>query len=103
MQRLIKIVQTSPDDKGPMDDLLHLSVFTGRTLYEVRDVKKTSLEKKDHFPAIEPQWPVIASLTLDNKDLFDFALATSEILPLPLFTHVGAAMFIFNLPITHGR
>lgn len=102
MQRLIKVVQTSPHDKGAKDDLLHLTIFTGRTLHEVRDVKKNAWEKKDHFPAPEPQWPVLASLALENKKLFDLTLTTSENLPLPLFTHVGGAMFIFELPVTHG-
>ena len=101
MQRLIKVVKKSPHDKGAKDDLLHLSCFTSRTLHEVCDVKKNTWEKKDHFPAPDPQWPILASLTLKNKKLFDLALATSEVFSLSVFTLVGCAMFNFDLPITH--
>lgn len=40
MQRLIKVVQTSSDDKGAKYDLLHLSLLVGRTLQEAHNGKK---------------------------------------------------------------
>ena len=97
MQRLITVVQANPGDKGAKDDLLHLLVFIGRTLHEVQDVRR----KKTHFPAPEHQWPIMASLTLENKKLFDYALPTSINLPLSVFTHIGAAMMSFDLPVDH--
>lgn len=96
MQRLITVVQTT-NDQGAKDDLLHLSVFIGRTLHEAQDLQR----KKTHFPAPEHQWPIIASLALENKQLFDYVLPTSVKLPPSLFTHIGAAMMIFDLSVDH--
>ncbi len=104
MERLIVVVQTSPDDKGARNNLLHLSHSLGETLREVSGDKKISWEKKNKFPAPEPPWPVIASLALRDKKLFNFALLeTSEGLPLSVFTHLGVAMFIFDLPTSHEQ
>ena len=104
MERLIVAVQTSPDDKGARNDLFHLSHSRGGTLREVHGDKKSFWEKKNNFPAPEPQWPVIASVALRDKKLFNFALLeTSEGLPLSVFTHLGVAMFIFDLPTSHEQ
>ena len=98
MIRLIKVVQTDPGDEGARDDLPQLSQSTR----EFPSVKKHTW-KKNSFQLPDAQWPVIASLALTNKQLFDRALETSQVLPLQLFTHIGTAMVIFNLPITHEQ
>lgn len=93
MQRLIKVVQTSPDDKAAKKNLLPLSFFISCALHEVQGIRKGCREKEEDFPAPEPQWSIISGLTFENKALIDISLDTSQLLPLLVFTRAGAATF----------
>ena len=102
MQRLIKVVLSTPDDKDTKDDLLHLSRSMSRTLHEIDVGKRSSWEVKGHFPAPDARWLLIAGFALGNKKMFERALlepSTSR--TYTDFTCIGGAMFRFDLPVTH--
>lgn len=59
--------------------------------------------RKDLFPAPEAQWPVEASIVLEDQVLFERAIESINTVSASIFRRIGKAMFLFELPTTHAQ
>ena len=106
-KRLLEKVQENPRDKSSRQDLYYLAVLINqtpprpqnpRTHWSIRDPHWL---RKDYFPAPQAQWPIEASIVLEDLALFNVALESIKSATLPIYNCIGRAIFLFDLPPTH--
>lgn len=107
-ERLLKKVQQDPNDEASRQELYHLAVLINETPPRPQTPQSLQAQRrsydcrrKDYFPAPEAQWPIEASIILEDQALFELAIGSTKSLSESIFKYIGRAMFLFNLPTTH--
>lgn len=99
----------NPKEKSCRHELYHLAVLMIQTLLRPQTpqtpqaVRRSFAPRKETFPVPEVQWPIEASIMLEDQALFEMAIAFPTLLSLSSFLSIGKAMSLFDLPTTHAK
>ena len=98
-------MQENPNDEAWRHECYHLAVLTNKTPPRPQTVqaqRRCWPPIKDYFPAPEAQWPIEASIMLEDQALFEMAIESTESISVSIFEYIGKAMFLFDLPTSHA-